>query len=65
MYVCVLGDPAADLVWSRLGRNDTYPNGTVLQIFRAQLSDIGNYSCVPKNEAGSGQSDVKLLDITG
>lgn len=59
------GDPPADLVWSRVGRNDTYPNGTILQIFGAQFSDIGNYSCIPKNMAGSGQSDVKLLDVAG
>lgn len=59
------GDPVGELIWYKDAKNGTYPRGNIFWIVNAQLSDIGNYSCVAQNEVGFGRQDTKFLDISG
>lgn len=59
------GDPVGELIWYKDSKNETYSRGNILRIVDAQLSNIGNYSCVAQNEVGPGLEDTKFLDISG
>jgi len=60
-----VGEPPSVLTWSKLNDDRRFPNGSTLQLAMVDLSHIGNYSCMPVNQAGSGQSASVSLNVIG
>lgn len=56
------GEPMANIKWSKDGV-DLNSDGSRLELNSVTLTDIGNYTCIPSNAMGFGQTDTKFLDI--
>ena len=59
------GEPAAKLLWTKLGSSVLLHTGQTLVLDSAQLSDSGEYVCTPSNTVGDGQPAVGKLVVNG
>ena len=64
-FLFSVGEPAAELHWTKLGSSVVLHTGRSLVFEPAQLSDSGEYVCTPSNAVGDGRPAVGKLTVNG